>query len=69
MSDIAIQVENLSKMYHIGVLQQRHDTLRDALVAGLRAPLKRLSSFVRVHKNITSRYCFTGLNMTTKQED
>ena len=31
MSDIAIRVENLSKLYHIGVLQQRHDTLRDAL--------------------------------------
>ena len=33
MSDIAIRVENLSKLYHIGALQQRHDTLRDALVA------------------------------------
>ncbi len=33
MSDIAIRVENLSKRYRIGALQQRHDTLRDALVA------------------------------------
>jgi hypothetical protein len=31
MSDIAIRVENLSKLYHIGELHQRHDTLRDAL--------------------------------------
>ena len=31
MSDIAIRVENLSKLYHIGRSQQRHDTLRDAL--------------------------------------
>ena len=46
MSDIAIRVENLSKQYRIGALQQRHDTLREALVAGLRAPLKRLWSFV-----------------------
>ena len=54
MSDIAIRVENLSKMYRIGRAQQRHDTtsatlsagLRHALVAGLRAPLERLSSFV-----------------------
>ena len=46
MSDTAIRVENLSKLYHIGKAQQRHDTLRDALVAGLRAPLKRLLSFV-----------------------
>ncbi len=35
MSDIAIRVENLSKQYHIGQTQQRHDTLRDALAAGL----------------------------------
>ena len=46
MTEIAIRVENLSKLYHIGKAQQRHDTLRDALVAGLRAPLKRLLSFV-----------------------
>ena len=34
MTDIAIRVENLSKLYTIGrAQQQRHDTLRDALVA------------------------------------
>ncbi len=33
MSDIAIRVENLSKLYRIGRAQQRHDTLRDALVS------------------------------------
>ena len=32
MTDIAIRVENLSKLYHIGRAQGRHDTLRDALV-------------------------------------
>ena len=36
MSDIAIRVENLSKLYHIGARQERHDTLRDALVARFR---------------------------------
>jgi len=35
MSDIAIRVENLSKRYRIGRAQQRHDTLRDALVSAL----------------------------------
>ncbi len=35
MSDIAIRVENLSKLYHIGRARQRHDTLRDALSAAL----------------------------------
>jgi lipopolysaccharide transport system ATP-binding protein len=39
MSDTAIAVENLGKLYHIGKEQQRHNTLRDALAAGLRAPL------------------------------
>jgi lipopolysaccharide transport system ATP-binding protein len=33
MSDVAIRVENLSKRYHIGRAQQRHDTLRDAIVS------------------------------------
>ncbi len=35
MSDIAVRVENLGKMYCIGRAQQRHDTLRDAIAAGL----------------------------------
>ena len=35
MDDIAIRVENLSKLYRLGRAQQRHDTLRDALVGAL----------------------------------
>ena len=35
MTNIAIRVENLSKLYTIGRSQQRHDTLRDALVHAL----------------------------------
>ena len=31
MTDVVIQVEHLSKLYHIGRAQQRHDTLRDAM--------------------------------------
>ncbi len=31
MTDIAIRVDNLSKLYHLGARQQRPDTLRDAL--------------------------------------
>jgi len=41
MTDIAIQVENLSKLYHIGRLQQRHDTLRDAIVDGFKSLRQR----------------------------
>jgi energy-coupling factor transporter ATP-binding protein EcfA2 len=35
MTDIAIRVDNLSKLYHLGARQQRHDTLRDALTGFL----------------------------------
>ncbi len=38
MSDIAIKVANLSKLYHIGAKQKRHDTLRDSIVSALDAP-------------------------------
>jgi lipopolysaccharide transport system ATP-binding protein len=41
MSDIAIQVEHLSKMYQIGHNQQRHDTLRDLLVDIINQSFKR----------------------------
>ncbi len=39
MTYLAVHVENLAKLYHLGQLQQRHNTLRDALAAGLRTPL------------------------------
>jgi lipopolysaccharide transport system ATP-binding protein len=47
MTDIAIRVENLSKQYKIGRAQQRHDTLRDALVDSLQSPIQRLLSLGR----------------------
>ena len=46
MTDIAIRVENLSKLYHIGALRQRNDTLRDALT-GI---LPRISLISRMKK-------------------
>ncbi|MBE2234960.1 MAG: hypothetical protein IAE85_15805 [Anaerolinea sp.] len=50
MTDIAIRVDNLSKLCparslragHLGALQQRHDTLRDALT-GIRPRITRIS--------------------------
>ena len=36
MSDIALRVDSLSKQYHVGVLQQRHDMLRDVLVSAFK---------------------------------
>jgi lipopolysaccharide transport system ATP-binding protein len=41
MSDTTISVESLSKKYKIGQTKRHYDTLRDALVAGLQAPLQR----------------------------
>lgn len=38
MTDIAIRVENLSKLYRIGAPQARHDTLRDAVTGLFRRP-------------------------------
>lgn len=35
MNDIAIQIQNISKQYQIGLLQEKHDTLRDAIVASI----------------------------------
>lgn len=43
MSDIAIRAEGLGKLYRLGRAQERHNTLRDALAAGLQAPLRRFS--------------------------
>ncbi|MEO8260459.1 MAG: ABC transporter ATP-binding protein [Acidobacteriota bacterium] len=37
MSDIAIRVTDLSKRYKIGALKQRHNTLRDEIVFGVRS--------------------------------
>mgnify|MGYP003458157301 CR=1 FL=1 len=43
MSNVAVRVDNLGKHYRIGKTQERHDTLRDALMASVRAPLHWLS--------------------------
>ena len=43
MTDIAIRVQNLSKEYHLGRAQERHDTLRDALSASFKRLRRRPS--------------------------
>jgi len=40
MTDIAIRVENLSKLYKIGVRQERYNTLRDTLTNAFTAPFR-----------------------------
>jgi lipopolysaccharide transport system ATP-binding protein len=41
MSSIAVKVENLSKRYLLGAVQERHDTFREQLVAGARSLFHR----------------------------
>jgi lipopolysaccharide transport system ATP-binding protein len=45
MSDIAIRVENLGKLYHIGQ-RQRYKALRDTLTDGMYAPLRAMRSLI-----------------------
>jgi ABC-type polysaccharide/polyol phosphate transport system ATPase subunit len=42
MSNPIITVDKLGKQFQLGQLQQRHNTLRDALVDGITAPFRRL---------------------------
>jgi hypothetical protein len=44
MTDLAIRVEHLSKLYHIGRAQQRHDTPSAQLRTGLRDVLSSVFS-------------------------
>jgi lipopolysaccharide transport system ATP-binding protein len=41
MNEIAIRVENLSKLYKIGAVNDRHDTLRDQIAGGFKALFQR----------------------------
>ncbi|OGO66105.1 MAG: hypothetical protein A2030_06795 [Chloroflexi bacterium RBG_19FT_COMBO_50_10] len=57
MNDIAIRVENLGKRYRIGTAPERYKTLRDTLVAGLNAPIRRL------RRGISTGHSASGSNM------
>jgi lipopolysaccharide transport system ATP-binding protein len=46
MSNLAIKVEGLSKLYHIGVRQERYHTLRDTLSRTLISPFRALASIL-----------------------
>ena len=43
-SDIAIRVENLSKVYRIGINEQRHETLLGAATAWFKSPLSNFNN-------------------------
>ena len=42
MSDLAIKVEGLSKLYHIGAKQARYKTLRESIMSAVTSPIRRL---------------------------
>lgn len=48
MGDVAIQVENLSKLYRLGVKEQTHDTLTAAAIHWLKSPLNNLRRLRRL---------------------
>jgi lipopolysaccharide transport system ATP-binding protein len=50
MSDIAISVDGLGKRYRIGAAATRHDDLRSAIVAAVKAPLRNLSDLRRLSR-------------------
>jgi len=50
MSDIAIRVENLSKLYRIGQHEKRSDTLAGALVSAVKTPIQNLKRLRRLTK-------------------
>ena len=43
MNDIAIKVENLSKLYRIGARQERYKTLRDTIVSTFKNSVKYIA--------------------------
>lgn len=47
MGDIAVRVENLSKLYRIGAKQESYRTFRDSITDALTAPFKRIGGLLR----------------------
>lgn len=47
MSDIAIRVNDLGKLYHIGGPQARYKTIRESITDGVKAPFRRAGRVLR----------------------
>lgn len=47
MSDLAIRVENLSKLYRIGKQQEKYRTLRDTIADAFISPFKKAGSLIK----------------------
>lgn len=72
MSEIAIDVQNLSKRYRIGLAEEQHDTLASAVVAWVRSPLdnfrnlKKLSHF-KDDESLDVMYALRDVSFQVKQ--
>lgn len=74
MSDVAIRVENLSKLYQIGAQQAQYQTLRDSLVSAVGAPVRYFqSAFQRANNEQpgrnTSYWALKDVSFEIKQGD
>jgi len=54
MSDVAIQVDNLGKLYRIGGLQAGYKTIRESLIDTVQAPFRRVASVLRGRSSVIS---------------
>jgi lipopolysaccharide transport system ATP-binding protein len=61
MTSYALQVNNLSKQYHIGLAEQHHARLGDQLIYALKSPLRRARQLVRSQNGSTSHTEFWAL--------
>ena len=66
MSEIAIRVENLGKLYRIGP-RERYKTLRGTLTDALYAPFRRLRSAVQPPSNDTTIWALKDVSFEVKQ--
>ena len=70
MNDIAIRVEDLGKRYRIGTAPERYKTLRDAIVAGVNAPIKQLrrsSSLTAASKEASTIWALRDITFEVHQ--
>jgi lipopolysaccharide transport system ATP-binding protein len=70
MNDIAIRVEGLGKRYRIGTAPERYKTLRDAIVAGVNAPIKQLrrsSSLTAASKEASTIWALRDITFEVHQ--
>ncbi len=73
MSEIAIDVQNLSKQFRIGAKQKRYSTLRDTVVDGIAAPWRRMREAMRGRQGSSDGqqtiWALQDINFTVDQGD